>query len=328
LSIQKSKFSNREIVFTCVTVFLIVCRFASLFFLKDVFYDEECILTHISSVIQQGTDSSGNKWPLYAVVGDGYVTYPFLYPMALFRVILGEGSIVYKSRFILQILTIFSCWLTAKGVHLWTEDTESFWYTFLVALALPWGFVQANRIWDPAFVPLYFSIVFYSACKFFKQNLIAKSKSACEFFLFGGLVILAADYPPCRIPAVAIWIYLFVRAIQLHKFEKTDIIFVFVLSTILALPLAYYLFFVPEFNSRSSSLLVFQGGNPIKEIFTFLKNFFDLLSPTYLFITGDLVNRHSLPFFGMLGMVNLIAFAALFRKKYDRMDCFLLYTIF
>lgn len=247
--------------------------------------------------------------------------------MALFCAILG-GVTLYRARIVLQLLTIISCWLTAKGVQLWTDDRESFWYTLLISLALPWGFVQSNRIWDPAFVPLYFSIVFYNVCRFFKLNLNRLAKSVCEFFLFGGLVLLAVVYPPCRIPAVAMWGYLFVRSVQLNKLEKLDIFFIFFLSTVLALPLAYHLFFVPDFNSRSADLLIFQGDNPVKEVLAFLENFFDFLSPTYLFVTGDIVDRHSLPRFGMLGMVNLIAAVTFLRKKYNHLEIFLLYTIF
>ena len=76
------------------------------------------------------------------------------------------------------------------------------------SLTLPWGFVQANRIWDPSFVPLYFSIAFY-----FYVLLIKRENKEYQKYIFAILyssftVLLAIVYPPCRIPAVFMWIYM------------------------------------------------------------------------------------------------------------------------
>lgn len=316
--------------FMAFAIILIICRYVSMFYIPDIYndviLDESRIVDHITSIITNGTDTYGAKWPLYSHVGDGYVTYAFLYPMALLCAIFGSG--VMNARAIIQTLTIISCILTASGVKIWTNNKRLFWYTLIIALSIPWGFVQGNRIWDPTFVPLYFSIVFYFWCRLLKTDYSTKLRLLYEVLVYGGLVFVAVIYPPNRIPAVAMWIFLLIWGLKENKVYKKDVIFIVVVSAIFSLPLAYYLFFDDEFNSRAALYLVFQGESLKEEIVTYFKNLFDLFSPTYLFITGDQIDRHSLPRWGLLGTINVVAAIVLIRKKYDKMDKFLLYTIF
>ena len=106
-----------------------------------------------------------------------------------------------------------------------------------------------------------------------------------------------------------------------------------IISALTAAPLAYNILFTPGFNDRAVALLVFQTGRPvINSIRLWGQNTFALFNPTFLFITGDEIYRHSLPIFGMLGTINLIPlvylFTARFKDSWNKFNWFLLVVIF
>lgn len=149
----------KSAIFPLISLIIIICRFISIKFVPDVYCDEQDILNHIQSIITTGYDTNGNHLPLFPIVGAGRATFPYLYPMLLFLSFFGVTAV--NARFIQQILTIIACLLTSYSVKLWINKKDIFWFTFLTSLTLPWGFVQANRIWDPSFVPVYFAIYFF-----------------------------------------------------------------------------------------------------------------------------------------------------------------------
>ena len=292
-----------NIILFVVFTLIIVIRYRSSFGI-DIYSDEAEILDCIQSIIKTGRDVYGNRMPLFTKVGAGLSTYPFLYPMALFMMPLKKVGAL-KARWILQTLTILSCFLTAKSVNLWIRDKKIFWITLFIGLTLPWSFIETNRVWDPAFVPLYFSLFFYFYSKLMNVADTKKKLSLYSILTFSSLVFLAIVYPPNRIPAVALWIYCFVKAVKEKKLQGKTIPIVIAICTILSLPLAYNILFNPLFNQRTTDLLVFKGGDLYREVFFFLRNIGAYFSLNYLFITGDEIIRHSLPMCGILGTVSL-----------------------
>lgn len=315
----------RHYVLPALATLLILSRYFSIKFVPDFYLDEQEILAHVKAIIETRCDSEGNRWPLYVTAGGGLSTYAFLYPMAFFCSVFGDG--VVNARFVLQTLTIIACFLTARGMWIWTGRRESFWYTLFIALTLPWGFIQANRIWDPAFVPIFFSIFFFSLCKFLKSDLEKWKKIFCELVMFGMLVMLAVVYPSCRIPAVAMCVYVMIWGWRAGKLSWRDTFVVVIWCILLSAPTLYYMLFVPEFNDRAAELILFGRGNVAREICTFIGNFLTYLLPTWMFVTGDEIYRHNMSWLGALGTINIPAFIAWLRKKWDKLECFLLYTI-
>lgn len=304
---------------------IIITRIISACVLKDVFYDEEIIIKHFESIIDTGNDYYGNKLPLFSTVGAGLTTYMYMYPMIFFLNIIGVSAL--KARIIQQILTIGSCFILAFGVKIWSKNKNLFWIVLYVSLTLPWGFVQSNRVWDPAFVPLYFSLHFL----FFAISLHKNTLKNYQAYLFPSLsciflVLLAIVYPPCRIPAVIIWIYTMILLLINKKIHIPQAIVCVVASTIIALPLAINIL-DSSFNERTKYLLVFQGGTWYKELFQWLKNAVNLLNPTFLFISGDIIVRHSLPIYGMLGTISIVPLIYLFKQKHEPIFTYLLLII-
>jgi len=234
--------------------------------------------------------------------------------MMAFLSIIGFSGI--KARFIQQILTISSCLLVALGVKIWTENHKMFWITLFTGLTLPWGFLQANRMWDPSFTPVYFSLHFFFFVLLMKNSKkITFKTNLYAIISFVALVLLATVYPTARIPAVAMWICCMIWAIKEKKIKRNTIISIFVLSSIAALPLALQ-FLDPEFNRRAARLVIFSEDMPFYQmIHELVKGFAELINPSFLFVTGDPIYRHSLPIFGMLGTISIVPFICILRTR-------------
>lgn len=307
---------------------IIVFRFISMWHMPDVFSDEQIILDHMDSIIKTGHDTDGNFMPLFPRVGGGVATYTYLYPMIFFLYFIGVSAV--KARFIQQLFTIVACLLTAYGMRFWTKNTKIFWITLFSGLTLPWGFVQANRIWDPSFVPFYFGAYFFFFSLLMKKT--QQTQKETYFYsvaAFSFLVLLAIVYPPARIPAVAMWIYSFLWATHERKLSKSHMMTIVAVSTLFALPLAINLL-NPEFNARSAFLLIFfqEKLTRYQQLFIILESIAELFSPLFLFVGGDMIYRHSLPIFGMLGPLSVIPIISLLRqKKMPPLATYMFFTI-
>ena len=309
----KPLIKSKQMLLCIGLVLIIISRFISAVVLKDVFYDEEIIIKHFESIIKSNNDYYGNNLPLFSTVGAGLTTYMYMYPMIWILSIIGVSAV--KARIIQQILTIGSCFALAFGIKIWSKNRNLFWIVLFVSLTLPWGFVQANRIWDPAFVPLYFSLHFL----FFSLTMKKDEPKNYQKWLFPALscmflVFLAIVYPPCRIPAVIMWLYTMYLFIKNGKLNKNRIFICLLVSFICAFPLALKIL-EPGFNDRTKALLVFQGGKWYKEAFQWLKNTVNLFNPGFLFFSGDIIVRHSLPIYGMLGTISIVPLLYLFKQR-------------
>ena len=324
-------FDKNKILFILIgiAIAIAIIRYVSIFFMPDVFSDEDIILKHMIAIRTTGADYYEKK-TLFSTVGAGYTTYVYLYPMIFFSYFLGDVS-AEKARIIQQTLTIGASILLAFGVKNWFNNKKLFWITLYTALTLPWGFVQANRIWDPAFVWVYFSIFFFFFSFLMKNEKIDikyngdnkkfRIYSNLRGYIYSismaiSLVLLATVYPPARIPAVFMWITVVIWLLVKIRINWIMLIALIVASILVALPLAYNIFFNKEFNSRTSSLLVFQENRSLaSSLLLWVKNTINLFNPSFLFFTGDWIYRHSLPVFGLLGTINLFPIIFLFYKR-------------
>ncbi len=329
------KFEYKTIIFIIIILSIIAVRFLSIKYVPDVFCDEEDILNHMNSISSSGVDTEGNKLPLFMTVGEGLSTYTYIYPMIILSKFCNAITPT-NIRIIQQILTILSCYLIAKGIKRLTNNSELFRIILFTGLSLPWGFVQANRIWDPALVPLYFSLHFYFFTLFYnKRNYTLFNKKISSIinstFLiisFSFLVLLAVVYPPCRIPAVAMWIFLIVFLFYKRKITITQFAMVVIASSILSLPLAINILFNSEFNQRASKLLIFNDKtNILKSIYYLIRNFFKLLSFKFLFIAGDNNYRHAVHSWGMLGFLTIIPLIKVLFTKIENISYYMIFTI-
>jgi hypothetical protein len=98
---------------------IIAFRLVAACHVYDVFRDEDSILGDVKSLMSTGRDTHGKLLPLYTQVGTGnaFVTYTYLYPMAVMCRLLGQS--VAAARMAQQLLTILACFLLADAVRRW-----------------------------------------------------------------------------------------------------------------------------------------------------------------------------------------------------------------
>lgn len=295
---------------------IIALRLVSAYHVCDLWCDEKEVHDHIVSMIAAGEDSHGNPHPLYAQEGLGLVTFTYLYPMHWLCGMFGQS--VGSTRLIQQLLYILACFLLAATVREWGGGARRCGAVLVVALTLPWGFVQVNRIWDPAIVPVYFAVAFWFATKVLRAGSGgAKTRHVAGAAVF--LVLLATLYPPNRIPAVWMWLWLFVSAWRERKASPRQLALAVALSVLASLPLVFSFFLYPGFNSRPLDLFVFHGRPFWAALLQMAQSFTSLFNADFLFATGDRIYRHSLPVFGMLGPLSVIPLWALLRHgRFER----------
>ncbi len=218
-----------------------------------------------------------------------------------------------------------------------------FWSVLVVSLTLPWGFVQANRIWDPALVPIYFAVAFW-----FATNVLRAGPGGARNLDVAGaavfLVLLAIIYPPNRIPAAALWVWMFFAAWREGRVSLGQLALAVACSAAASLPLVYSFFFHPGFNTRPLELFVFHGRPFGLALLRLGQSFSSLFNADFLFVTGDAIPRHSLhflfgaggrlpselvsgdhvplyslPIFGMLGPLSVVPLWTLLRRcRFER----------
>lgn len=322
---------------------IIALRLVSAFHVYDVFRDEASIHGDVQSILATGRDTHGKLLSLYTQVGTGnaFVTYTYLYPMAVLCRLFGQS--IDSARVILQVLTIFGCFLLADAVRRWGAGMRCSAAVLIVSLTLPWGFVQTNRLWDPSLVPFYFAVAFW-----FVTNILRAGPGGAKNWHVAGaavfLVLLAIIYPPDRIPAALLWLWVFFAAWREGKVSVRQLALAVAFSVLASLPLVYSFFFHPGFNTRPLELFVFHGRPFGLALLRLGQSFSALFNADFLFVTGDAIPRHSLhflfgadgqlpsqlvsgdaipryslPIFGMLGPLSVIPLWTLLRRcRFER----------
>jgi 4-amino-4-deoxy-L-arabinose transferase-like glycosyltransferase len=267
------------------------------------FSDEAATGAHVVSMLQSQTDANGQSWPLFSVsLGGGYTTPTYLYPLTAWAAIFGPSEL--SIRYFSEFSTLLAILFLALGVRFWL-GTKVALITGLVALALPWNWLQGSLAWDPAMVPLFVTLSFasFSAILFSRYHPI---KIAATVFLPIALIALTYVYPPCRITAPILYVLFYVILYYKKAISLRTIVISSFGSLLLVLPLLFFML-QPASIARSKELSVFYDTPLLEAIGQVFYNFFLLLNPSFLFLAGDPNLRHATGLQGMLGLAALPA---------------------
>ena len=287
---------------------LVVLRVVILPFSPPGFYmDESAGSAHVASMVQHSTNAFGQPWPLFSTaLGGGYTTPVYLYPAAAWSSVFGFSPL--SLRFFSEVMTLAAITFIAFALRLWT-DRRTALIAACVGLALPWGWLQGSLVWDPALVPFFVGLAFLA----FSQLLFTKSvhvKYVTLFLLPISLILLAYLYPPLRVSAPLLFVAAYALLYKKQIVRLPALAITILGSIIISLPLLQFMQ-DPESLARSQNLLVFSQMPLLPALGTFLLNMLQLVSPWFLFITGDPNLRHSTFFEGMLGIAAVPAIVAI-----------------
>jgi hypothetical protein len=293
----------------CATLVLLVTRIAILPFSPPGFYQDEAGSgANVRAMLAHGTDFSGQHHrPLFFWAGGtGYYSPVYIYPLTLWAKLYGSGE--FQLRYFSEVATLLGIAFLALAVRYWF-GTWFAWLQAVVALALPWGWLQGSLAWDAALIPMFMGLtVLCASVLLFSTKPVHRRIAAVG--LPAALVTSMYDYSPCRAsaPLLAVTIYFVLRR---HRvLSKVAIAAAAGSAAVLAFPLAEFLR-QPAARSRATYLSVFHGTSFGDGVRATLRNLLGLLDPRFLFIHGDPNLRHSTGYQGMLGAVSIIPAIAL-----------------
>jgi 4-amino-4-deoxy-L-arabinose transferase-like glycosyltransferase len=271
------------------------------------YLDEAASGSHVVSMLANGTNAHGESWPLYsASLGGGYTTPIYLYPLTAWAFLFGTSE--YALRAFSLFATILAAALLSLTVRLWLGNKAAV-IAGLTSLILPWGWIQGSLAWDPALVPLFMAasllcvsiaLKAYSA----RHRVIAAAASGLA------LIALAYLYPPCRVTAPLLLASYYGLLFYQKKISLRFILITAGAFALLCVPLLQFML-QPDALERSSELSVFHNTTIAQGLWQVIVNFFGMLSPMFLFGTGDSNLRHSTGYQGMLGFAAIPPLVAL-----------------
>jgi 4-amino-4-deoxy-L-arabinose transferase-like glycosyltransferase len=293
-----------DVILACVVVVLAATRLALQPLTPPGFFvDEAAGGAHIQAMLASGADAHGEHWPLFTeALGGGYTTPVYLYPATGWARVFGAGQL--SLRYFSQFATLLGIALLALGARYWLGRRFAL-LTAVVALALPWGWVQGSIAWDPALAPPLACAAFLSW-----SVLLFSARTGHRRLAFVGLpaalVGLAYVYPPCRVGGPLLFLAGYAWLYRRRALPMAGIATSCAFAAVLALPLAQFMR-EPGALGRSEALSVFSGGNTVGEgLVRLADNLWLLLSPVFLFVQGDANLRHSTTRQGMLGVASVL----------------------
>lgn len=271
------------------------------------FLDEAATGAHVIAILQHGTNAHGIILPLFSEsLGGGYTTPIYLYPLVGWAAVFGTSELALRAFSLFG--TFLAIALIACITYVWLGRRAAL-ISGVAALALPWGWLQGSIAWDPALVPLLvtipllaFSLLLHSPTRFLRIIMLV--------LLPLSLIALAYLYPPARITAPLLFFGAY-TALYVRKIISARLIFLTCIGALLvSLPLLVFMF-QPDALERSRALSVFHDHSIIEGLSLALTNSLQLISPSFLFTTGDPNLRHSTGIQGMLGLAALPALISL-----------------
>lgn len=291
-----------------------VFRFVGLESSPPGFYiDEASNAAHLICLSRHGEDANGVKWPLFSAQFEpgrqelakaGEVPPLHLYFGAIWVSMFGGG--VYSIRAIsafLSLMTTFGIYLVAR---LLIGNQAALWATLSASLS-PWLYQLGRFSGMSAFQAPFviFSVFLFLRARCFYLSVLAGLVFGLSFY----------SYPPARVQLVLLFPLLLWLKFKRSELNKRFLISFLLPCFITLLPLFSYLrssasmLRVNEISIFGSAYLKAHPNEwiPLVIVRGFLKQLSLYFDPNYLFISGDIINRHSIQWVGEWSWLDLIS---------------------
>ncbi|OGL22259.1 hypothetical protein A2707_02930 [Candidatus Saccharibacteria bacterium RIFCSPHIGHO2_01_FULL_45_15] len=289
-------------------VLLVIARLISVVTSPPGFFlDEAAGAAHAISLLHTGANAHDVALPLYSEsLGGGYTTPIYLYPLVSWIAVFGTSELAI--RYFSVICGLLAIALMSFAINIWLTKRDAL-IAAVVALALPWGWLQSNLAWDPALVPLFVAGAF-AAFTVALHDTSKTTRSVMLVMLSLFLIGLAYLYPPARVTAPLLFIGGYAVLWKQSTVSARTVFITCLVSIVIALPLAQFML-QPEALERSAALSVFHDTSILNGLLLFAVNILQLLNPAFLFVTGDPNLRHATGSQGVLGIAAIPAVIAL-----------------
>lgn len=281
-------------------------RFVNLEQSPPGFYiDEAAISAQVICVRESGESLQRQRLPLLApVLGGGYITPTYLYPAVAWTAMFGDSVTAFRGyTAFFSVLFIAGSFFLALRV--WGTDEAAYLAATAAAIS-PWCFQFARIAWDPALAPAFtvWAFVFFWG------------RREWEFALSGVLFALAAYvYPPLRVQLAIMLPFALAGLMFVRKRPARPYMWTILAALVVAAPLLVKTA-TGEIQGRFDALSVFNHAwqqttygatGPLIGVQALFENIALLLSPKFLFVSGDANLRHSTGSFGVWSYLDFVA---------------------
>lgn len=301
--VPKKELGKAVTVFAiCLISLLCLVRIFSALQISAFNYDEHRRADTVREFITTGqTEKNSFKIagiPIFVHTDAGFSSLPFLAPATVWATFFGTSPA--SLRIFIAILMTSGLLLLAHTISIWYgRSRKVFFISAGIGLSLPWLFLQGIFFWDTSLAPICFIIAFYAFTKIFHAK--KHPKTLHKVLLPLSLITAVYLYLPSAIPAVILYFASLIFLAKKHIYKPKDVVINLVISALLSLPFVIFFLTFPGSNTRTGDLSVFSQTGFFSGIGRFLGNFLGLISPIFLFVTGDRNLHHSIGAFGMLG---------------------------
>jgi hypothetical protein len=272
-------------------------RFVALSYSPNgIFLDEAAGATQVMCIAQSGYDFFGNYFPLFAAGFEGQpgqFTPFYLYAQIAWTSLFGYNIAIFRGfSALVTCLTICLLYFFVKK----RAGKKVAIYVAFAATVMPWAFQFSRIAWDPP-LAVFFIVAFMFALDRPRLFSIAALM----------LALSAYTYPPMRIMCPLL-------LILFPEIKLKEKILLFLVFAIACIPLMIKLA-SPDFMLRANLHVIWSHDfeNPYSSwgIFglpiLFLLQVIKHLTPSFLFLYGDMNLRHSIGTFGMLSYLDAYA---------------------
>ncbi len=253
------------------------------------------------TLIENGTDQTGEPWPLF--VRALHVTTSAVYQYVDIPFIAAWGFNEWAVRLPAAIAGTLSVLVVYLLSRLWWGKEAALWTALFVCFS-PWSLVLSRWANQSILLTLWIPLGVYFLVRE-KESPPSWPESALASFFF---LLALYTYAPARlfVPvfAAAVWVGLMDRKAcspaNWKGFVGSLLLF-WSLFLVGMIPLAHHVFYeTAESSARLSSITIFDGQPWLSALNEWIKNYFLHFSPQFLFSQGDENLRHSSAFFGQL----------------------------
>lgn len=289
--------------------------------------DEAALGYNAYSLIETGKDEHGVSWPLVFRSFDDYKPPLYVYLAIPFVKVLGLN--VWSVRLpsaIMGVLTVFFAYLLVNALKIFSDkkknETLALVSSFLLAVS-PWHLHFSRGAWEVNVSTFLVALGIY--------GFILGLKNSKYFSLFSvSLALSLFTYHSARViaPLLVVALVLIYRQSLFKKENLKGIIIASVLGIALSLPVVLQLV-SKEGRSRFSGVSIFADSGPLSYVLEqrrtnphpdslitkikynrytayagyYAKNYLSHYSPSFLFFTGDAIDRSRVPGFGQTYLI-------------------------
>jgi hypothetical protein len=293
-----------------ILIVLIICRIFAATLIDTFFIDETTRGGLVEAILNPNIKIETEHFNYLFIKTDADAsTFGFFIPATIWAFFFSNS--ILSLRIFACLITISACLLLGRAISYYFDKSRLVWLSAsVISLMLPWNFLQGMLFWDATFAPFYI-IIGLSAFSYIynfisRLNLKRPSHLLVFIALPLSLVLAATTYRPIIFLSVGLYIWFLAYLTRRQIYSVRQTITTLIMSIFFAAPAIISILIWPIATERSKEISVTAIDDFPTQVKIVLSNFRKLISPDFLFASGDLNRRHATGVAGMVGLGAII----------------------